>query len=69
MGFELLPWCWHIFSVPLEASRGISTETCGSGDVFPPDDIGSGFVVIALLEFGWESNKICIEYELWCENP
>ena len=38
----LLPWRWHILSIPLKAGRGISAETCGLDDVFPPDDIGSG---------------------------
>ena len=36
------PWRWHILSFPLKAGRGISAETCGLDDVFPPDDIGSG---------------------------
>ena len=29
-------------SIPLKAGRGISAETCGLDDVFPPDDLGSG---------------------------
>ena len=40
--FWLLPWHRHILSIPLEAGRGISAETCGMDDVFPPDDLGSG---------------------------
>ena len=32
----------YILSIPLEAGRGISAETCGLDDVFPPDDLGSG---------------------------
>ena len=27
---------------PLKAGRGISAETCGLDDMFPPDDLGSG---------------------------
>ena len=41
---------WHILSTPLEADRGISAETCGFDDAFPPDDLGSGpyaqFIII-----------------------
>ena len=33
---------WYILSIPLEAGRGISTETWRLDDVFPPDDLGSG---------------------------
>ena len=40
--FWLLPWHWHILSIPLKAGRGISAETCGLDYVFPTDDIGSG---------------------------
>ena len=40
--FWLLPWRWHIPSIPLKAGRGISAETCGLDEVFPPDDLGSG---------------------------
>ena len=40
--FWLLPWRWHILSIPLKAGRGISAETCGLDDVFPPDHLGSG---------------------------
>ena len=29
-------------SLELKAGRGISAETCGLDDVFPPDDLGSG---------------------------
>ena len=36
----LLCFC-YIISVPLKAGRGISAETCGLNDVFPPDDLGS----------------------------
>ena len=32
---------WHILSIPLTTGRGISAETCGLDDVFPPDDLGS----------------------------
>ena len=39
---RLLPWLWHILSIPLEAGRGISAGTCGLDDVFPPNDLGSG---------------------------
>ena len=28
--------------IPFDAVRGISAETCGLDDVFPPDDLGSG---------------------------
>ena len=41
-GFWLLPWRWHILSIPLKAGRWISAITCGLDDVFPPDDLGSG---------------------------
>ena len=34
------PWEWHILSIPLESGPGISAETCGLDDVFPPDDLG-----------------------------
>ena len=40
--FGLLPWRWYILSILLKAGRGISAETCGLYDVFPPDDLGSG---------------------------
>ena len=40
--FYLLPWRWHILSIPLNAGRGISAETCELDDVFPPDDLCSG---------------------------
>ena len=39
--FWFLPWLWRIISIPLEAGRGISAETCGLNDVFPPDDLWS----------------------------
>ena len=49
-GIWLLPCRWHIPSVPLEACRWISAETCGLDDVSPPDDLGSGpytkFIII-----------------------
>ena len=38
---SLLPWGWHILSIPLTTGRGTSAETCGLDDVFPPDDLGS----------------------------
>ena len=41
MGVWSLPWRWHILSIPLTTGRGISAETCGLDDVFPPDDLGS----------------------------
>ena len=43
-GWELwlLSWRWHILSISLKAGRGISAETCGLDDVFPPDDLGYG---------------------------
>ena len=40
--FWLLPWPWHILSIPLKAGRGMSANTCWLDDVFPPDDLGSG---------------------------
>ena len=40
--FWLLPWHWHILSIPLKAGRGKSVEACGLYDAFPPDDLGSG---------------------------
>ena len=40
--FWLLPWRWHILSIPFKADRGISAETCGLDYVFPPYDLGSG---------------------------
>ena len=40
--FKLLPWRWHILSIPLKTGRAISAETNGLDDVFPPDDLGSG---------------------------
>ena len=50
MGVELLPWRWHILSIRFDAGRGIGAGTCGLGDVFPPDDLGSGpytqFIII-----------------------
>ena len=41
VGVWLLPWRWHILSIPLTTGRGTSAETCGLDDVFPPDDLGS----------------------------
>ena len=41
MGVLITPWSWDILSIPLKASRGISTETCGLDDVFRSDDLGS----------------------------
>ena len=41
MSVYLLPQHWHILSIPLEAGRGMSAETCGLDDLFPSDDIGS----------------------------
>ena len=38
---SLLPWRWHIVSILLNAGRGLSAETCGLDDVFPPEDLGS----------------------------
>ena len=40
-GVWSLPWRWHILSIPLTTGRGTSAETCGSDDVFPPDDLDS----------------------------
>ena len=40
-GVWSLPWRWHILSILLTAGRGISAETCGLDDVFPPDDLCS----------------------------
>ena len=37
----LLPWRWHIISIPLTTGRGTGAETCGLDDVFPPDDLCS----------------------------
>ena len=34
-------WRWHIRSILSMAGRGISAETCGLDDVFPPDDLCS----------------------------
>ena len=42
VGVWSLPWRWHILSIPLTTGRGTSAETCGLGDVFPPDGLGSG---------------------------
>ena len=41
VGVWSLPWRWHILSIPFTTGRGISAETCGLDDVFPPDDLGS----------------------------
>ena len=41
VGVWLLPWCWHVLSIPLTTGRGTSTETRGLDDVFPPDVLGS----------------------------
>ena len=41
VGVWLLPWRWHILSIPLTTGRGTSAETCGLDDVFPPDDLCS----------------------------
>ena len=35
----------------LEAGRGVSTETCGLDDVFPPDDLGSGPYTQSIMIF------------------
>ena len=53
MGVQLLLWPWYTLSIPLEAGRGISAETCGLDDVFSPDDRGSGlhiqFIIIPCI--------------------
>ena len=41
VGVWSLPRCWHILSILLTAGRGISAETCGLADAFPPDDFCS----------------------------
>ena len=41
-GSLITPWRCHILSIPWEAGRGLSTKTYGLGDMFPPDDLGSG---------------------------
>ena len=41
VGIWLLPWPWHILSIPLTAGRGTGAKTCGLDDVFPPDDLCS----------------------------
>ena len=51
MGVYLLPWCWHILSIPLEAGRGISAETCRLDDVFAPDDLGSGLYTQFIMTY------------------
>ena len=35
--------------LPLEAGRGISTETSGLNDVFAPDDLGSGLYTRSIM--------------------
>ena len=42
MAFGLEQEDGHILSIPLEAGQGISAETCGLDDAFPPHDLGSG---------------------------
>ena len=37
----LLPWRWHILSIPLTTGRGKGVEICGLDDMFPPDDLCS----------------------------
>ena len=41
VGVWLLPWRWHILSIPLTTGRGTGAETCRLDDVFPPDDLCS----------------------------
>ena len=41
MGVWLLPWRWHILSILFITGRGISAETCGLDDMFPPYDLCS----------------------------
>ena len=42
-GSLITPKCRsNTLSMPLDAGRRISTETCGLGDVFPLDDLGAG---------------------------
>ena len=41
VGVWLLPWRWHILSIPLTTGRGTSAKTCGLEDVFPPDGLCS----------------------------
>ena len=41
VGVWLFPRRWHIISILLIAGRGISAETCGLGDVFPPHNLCS----------------------------
>ena len=38
VGVCLLPWHWHILSIPLITGRWISAVPRGLNDVFPPDD-------------------------------
>ena len=37
VGVWSLPWRWHILATLLRADRGISADTCGLDDAFPPD--------------------------------
>ena len=41
VGVWSFPWRWHIRSILSMTGRGISAETCGLDDVFPPDDLCS----------------------------
>ena len=41
-GGFITPSRWHTLSIPLELDPGISFETCGLDDVFPPYDLSSG---------------------------
>ena len=40
-GSLVTPWRRQILSILLKAGRGISVETCGLADVFPPHDPSS----------------------------
>ena len=54
----LLPWRWHILSIPLTTGRGTGVETCGLDDMFPPDDLCSRPEALCLYIYIY----ICIFY-------
>ena len=65
VGVRLLPWRWHILSIPLTTGRGTSSETCGLDDVFPPDDLGSRPEALCCV-FGLPIVSCSLALGIWC---
>ena len=61
VGVWLLPWRWHILSIPLTTGRGTSAETCGLDDVFPPwfPSRSSVYIYIYMYIYMWIPYEFC----------